>query len=66
MKKYNVAVVGATGMVGQEMLKVLFEEKFPIKTLLPLASERSRGRKVKFGEEQINVETRRTPPFLCR
>lgn len=56
MKKFNVAVVGATGMVGQEMLKVLFEEKFPIEKLVPLASKRSAGKKVKFGEEDIKVE----------
>ncbi|MFC1517740.1 aspartate-semialdehyde dehydrogenase [Candidatus Margulisiibacteriota bacterium] len=56
MKKFNVAVVGATGMVGQEMLKVLYEEKFPIEKLVPLASERSAGKKVKFGDSDIKVE----------
>ncbi|MBU0581055.1 MAG: aspartate-semialdehyde dehydrogenase [Candidatus Margulisbacteria bacterium] len=56
MKKFNVAVVGATGMVGQEMLKVLHEEKFPIEKLVPLASERSSGKKVKFGEKELKVE----------
>ncbi|MDR1113621.1 MAG: aspartate-semialdehyde dehydrogenase, partial [Candidatus Margulisbacteria bacterium] len=36
MPKYNVAVVGATGVVGQEMLKVLEERKFPVNKIIPL------------------------------
>ena len=41
MKEYNVAVLGATGAVGQQMMKVLEERNFPVKRLLPLASARS-------------------------
>ena len=41
MKKYNVAILGATGAVGQELLKILEEYDMPIDTLLPLASARS-------------------------
>ena len=44
----KVAVVGATGLVGQVMLKVLEERAFPVTTLLPVASAHSVGRKVMF------------------
>ncbi|RRO24396.1 aspartate-semialdehyde dehydrogenase [Flavobacteriaceae bacterium 14752] len=51
----NIAVVGATGMVGQVMLKVLEERNFPVSTLLPVASERSVGKSIKFKGEDINI-----------
>jgi aspartate-semialdehyde dehydrogenase len=44
----NVAIVGATGAVGQELLNILAERKFPIKELIPLASARSVGKKIEF------------------
>ena len=44
----KVAVVGATGMVGQIMLKVLAERKFPVTELIPVASERSVGKKIDY------------------
>ena len=47
MKKYNVAILGATGAVGQEMLKVLEEYEIPVEKLLPLASAKSAGSFVK-------------------
>lgn len=53
--KYNVAVLGATGMVGVEMIKVLQQRNFPVDRLLPLASERSSGKKVSFKGKQIPV-----------
>ncbi len=53
---YNVAVVGATGAVGQEMIDILSERDFPVKELRPLASERSAGKKIKFGGENIEVQ----------
>ena len=54
MKKYNVAVVGVTGVVGQMFLKVLAEYDFPIKNLYLFASERSEGKKVLFdGKEYV-------------
>ncbi|MBN2332833.1 MAG: aspartate-semialdehyde dehydrogenase [Deltaproteobacteria bacterium] len=58
MKKagYNVAVVGATGAVGEEMLKILAERKFPVATLKPLASSRSAGTKVMYGDDELVVE----------
>jgi aspartate-semialdehyde dehydrogenase len=46
--KYNVAVVGASGAVGAEMVKILEERKFPVAELIPLASERSLGQTVSF------------------
>ena len=56
MKKI-VAVVGATGAVGVEMIRTLEKRKFPVKTLVPLASERSRGKKIKFRGKTVAVET---------
>lgn len=56
MKKLNVAVVGATGAVGQTMLKVLEERNFPVATLLPLASARSKGQNLVFRGETTAIE----------
>ncbi|MDI3481188.1 MAG: aspartate-semialdehyde dehydrogenase [Tepidanaerobacteraceae bacterium] len=55
MRRYNVAVVGATGAVGRTMIKILQERKFPVKRLLPLASARSNGHAVEFMGEKILV-----------
>ena len=55
MKKYNVAVVGATGAVGQVMLKILAERNFPIDKIYPLASARSAGSTVKFKQQDVIV-----------
>ena len=51
--KFNVAVVGATGMVGETMLGILAERNFPIDKLHPLASERSLGKTVMFGNKEV-------------
>lgn len=56
MKKYNVAILGTTGAVGQEMLKVLEEYDIPVGKLLPLASARSAGSFVKFKGEDVRIE----------
>ena len=56
MKSYNVAILGATGAVGQEMLKVLEEYNIPVNRLLPLASARSAGGKVKFHGEDVTIQ----------
>ncbi|MFP4485332.1 MAG: aspartate-semialdehyde dehydrogenase [Campylobacterales bacterium] len=56
MKQYNVAVVGATGAVGEEILRILKEVDFPIKKLLPLSSARSAGSKIEFGKEEVAVK----------
>ena len=53
---YNVAVVGATGAVGEEMIKTLSQRNFPVKNLRAFASERSEGKVVEFKEEKIKVE----------
>ena len=57
MSKYRVAVVGATGAVGQEMLSVLETRNFPVAEIVPLASDRSRGKSVTFrgAEHPIRV-----------
>ncbi|MBN2782001.1 MAG: aspartate-semialdehyde dehydrogenase [Campylobacterales bacterium] len=56
-KKYNVAVVGATGAVGEELFRILEEVKFPIGELLPLASANSAGKTIEFkGQEYTVVE----------
>ena len=55
-KTVNVAVVGATGAVGETMLKILAERQFPIGTLTVLASERSAGGKVEYGARQLVVQ----------
>jgi aspartate-semialdehyde dehydrogenase len=54
-RKYNVAVVGVTGAVGQAMLRVLEARRFPVEQLLPLASKRSAGKRVRFNGKQITV-----------
>ena len=51
----KVAVVGATGMVGQVMLKVLEERNLPITELIPVASERSVGKKIKFKDKEFTI-----------
>ncbi len=53
MKTYKVAVVGATGAVGREMLQILAERKFPVSDVIALASGRSAGGEVSFGDEDV-------------
>ena len=55
MQKYNVAVVGATGLVGQTFLKVLKERNFPIDKLYLYASARSAGKKVEFDGKEYEI-----------
>ena len=55
-KLYNVAVVGATGIVGQEFLRILGGRHFPLRNLKLLATKRSAGRRITFGEREIEVE----------
>ncbi|WP_345993378.1 aspartate-semialdehyde dehydrogenase [Sulfurimonas sp. HSL-1716] len=56
MSKYNVAVVGANGAVGEEILRVLQEIDFPLAKLVPLASSRSAGTTVEFGTQEITIK----------
>ena len=55
-KRYNVAVAGATGAVGEVMLQVLEQRKFPMGNLRLLASERSVGKRLRFRGEEVPVE----------
>ena len=52
----NVAVVGATGAVGEEFLRILEERKFPVKELRLLASKRSAGKKMRFCGADYTVQ----------
>ncbi|MBN2495346.1 MAG: aspartate-semialdehyde dehydrogenase [Deltaproteobacteria bacterium] len=56
-RKYRVAVCGATGAVGREMIRILQERDFPLRDLRLLASERSCGERIEFCDEEIAVET---------
>lgn len=55
MKKFKIAVVGATGAVGRTILDILEKRDFPIEDILPLASSRSAGSKIEFKGEKIEV-----------
>ena len=55
-KLYTVAVLGATGAVGQEMIKILEERNFPVGKLIPLASARSAGTTLKFKGEDVEIK----------
>ena len=56
MKMYTVAILGATGAVGQEMMKILEERNFPVGKLVPLASARSAGKTMKFKGEDVTIQ----------
>lgn len=55
-RTYRVIVAGATGLVGQKMIQVLEERRFPVSTLIPLASARSVGKTVRFRGEDVPVQ----------
>ncbi len=55
-KKYNIAIAGATGAVGADMLQVLAERNFPINNLRLLASARSKGKKLTYNGQEFEVE----------
>ena len=55
MKEMNVGVLGATGAVGQEMLKILAERDFPVRSVRPLASARSAGKTILFKGETVPI-----------
>ncbi len=56
MKKFRVGVLGATGAVGAEMIKILAEREFPIEELVPMASERSAGKQMDFNGGKVTVK----------
>ncbi|NLB20519.1 MAG: aspartate-semialdehyde dehydrogenase [Clostridium sp.] len=55
MKKYNIAIVGATGLVGKKILEVLKERNFPMGNLIPMASERSAGELIEYAGKKYQV-----------
>ena len=63
MRRLRVAVAGATGAVGREMLKVLEDRDFPVSELVPLASERSEGHKLEFRGDEITVRRLKPESF---
>lgn len=56
VKQYDVAVVGATGAVGETIIEILQERKFPVRTLYPLASSRSAGTRIQFNGTYVLVQ----------
>ena len=63
MKQYTVAILGATGAVGTQMLQGLDEQDFPVGKLKLLASARSAGKAVEFRGEQVVIEEARPEAF---
>ncbi|HET7786735.1 MAG TPA: aspartate-semialdehyde dehydrogenase [Myxococcales bacterium] len=63
MRKYKVAIAGATGAVGREMMKVLEERDFPVGELVPLASERSEGHTLEFRGDEVTVRRLKPDSF---
>ena len=55
-RRFDVAVVGATGIVGEAMFEVLAQRRFPVGTVHALASERSVGKRVAFGDRRLKVQ----------
>ena len=62
MKMYTVAILGATGAVGREMMNILEERNFPVGKLIPLASARSAGKTLKFKGEDVTIGWPATRP----
>jgi aspartate-semialdehyde dehydrogenase len=60
---FDVAVVGATGAVGREMLGILAQRGFPVRTLRAMASSRSAGKKLAFGDKEVEIEDLQTADF---
>lgn len=57
LRTFDVAVMGATGAVGEAMIEILEQRNFPVGTLYPLASERSAGKRIQFNGKSIKVES---------
>ena len=57
MSKYNIAVVGATGAVGQEIIDILEERNFPIDKLKLIASKKKKRKKMSFLDKKIEIES---------
>jgi len=63
LKDYNVAIVGATGLVGQEFIRILVQRRFPMAAVRLLASDRSAGKRLPVGDREIEVEETATASF---
>jgi aspartate-semialdehyde dehydrogenase len=63
LRTYSVAVVGATGLVGQEFLKILQQRKFPVKNVRLLASDRSEGKVINFAGKDVEVQATSATSF---
>jgi len=63
MSGFDVAIVGATGLVGQEFIKVLTQRSFPMSSIRLLASDRSAGRKLRINNEELEVKETTTNSF---
>ena len=61
--QFDIAVIGATGVVGEAMLEILSSRKFPVGKVYALASERSAGESVIFGNRKLTVENLATFDF---
>ena len=55
-EKYNIAIIGATGIVGESLLSILNDRSFPINNIYAVASQKSKGAKVKFGDKLLTVK----------
>ena len=55
MKKFHTAIAGATGLVGQEFIRILLQQDFPMASVRLLASDRSAGRKMQVGGDEVEV-----------
>ena len=64
MKEYRVAIVGATGLVGQEFIKTLEQRSFPMASIELLASERSVGKRLMVKGEEVEVREATSESFL--
>jgi len=62
-RKFNIALLGATGAVGQTVLEILAEREFPVEKLIPLASKRSAGNTVEFKNKSLVIEDAETFDF---
>ncbi len=66
MRRYNIAVVGASGAVGEEIFRVLEEQNFPVGKILPLASINSVGKTIEFKGKEYKIEELTTDVFIDR
>ena len=60
---FNIAIIGATGAVGNQLLTSLIERKFPVSNIYLLASNKSAGKKISYGERHFTVESLNTFDF---